>query len=173
MANFTTWNLSVTDNGTTEILYTSLLDKEKYPLEDFKEIYHLRWGVEEGYKMYKSRVGIEAFSGKTAVAVKQDIFAKAMMMSLCAAFSFPIEQKVKAEYENDTQLKHPQKINRTNAYANTKGITIGLFIKKKVKQGLEAFDDIVYKTREIVRPNRSNPRNHKPKRPYYMNYKDI
>lgn len=163
----------ILDNGTTEILCTSLLNKEKYPLKDFKEIYHLRWGGEEGFKMYKSRVQIEAFTGKTAVAVKQDIFAKAMMMSLCAAFAFPIEQKVKQEYETACENKHPQKINRTNAYANTRNIATSLLIKEKVNQAINAFDAIVYQTREIIRPNRSNPRNHRPPKPFYMNYKDL
>jgi hypothetical protein len=161
------------DNGLTEILCTSLLDTQKYPLADFKEVYHLRWGIEEGFKMFKSRVNIEAFTGKSAVSVKQDIYAKAMMMSLCAAFAFPIEQKVKAEYAANKDLKHPQKINRTTAYANTKAVAISMFLKSKVKQAIAAFDDIVYNTRGIVRPNRKNPRNHRPKQQHYMNYKHI
>lgn len=161
------------DNGVTEILCTSLLDTQKYPLVDFKEIYHLRWGIEEGYKMFKSRIEIEAFTGKSVVSVKQDIYAKTMMMSLCAAFAFPIDQKVKAEYAARKDLKHSQKINRTTAYANTKAVAISIFLKNKIKEGIEAFDDIVYKTREIVRPNRTNPRNHKPKRQHHINYKHI
>lgn len=161
------------DNGVTEILCTSLLDTQKYPFADFKEVYHLRWGVEEGYKMYKSRIDIEAFTGKSVVSVKQDIYAKAMMMSLCAAFAFPIDQKVKAEYEANKELKHRQKVNRTTAYANTKAVVISIFLKNKIKKGIAAFDDIVYKTREIIRPNRKNPRNHKPKRQHHMNYKNL
>ncbi len=161
------------DNGVTEILCTSLLDIEKYPRADFKEIYHLRWGVEEGYKMFKSRIDIEAFTGKSVVSVKQDIYAKTTMMSLCAAFAFPIEQKVKAEYAAGKDLKHSQKINRTTAYANTKAVAISMFLKNKIKEGIAAFDHIVYQTGEIVRPNRSNPRKHKPKRQYHINYKQI
>jgi hypothetical protein len=34
-------------------------------LADFKEVYHLRWGIEEGFKMFKSRANIEAFHRKT------------------------------------------------------------------------------------------------------------
>ena len=106
---------AVLDNGVTEILCTSLLDTHKYPLADFKEIYHLRWGVEEGFKMFKSRIDIEAFTGKSVVSVKQDIYAKTMMMSLCAAFAFPIDQKVKAEYAAKKDLKHSQKINNLSS----------------------------------------------------------
>ncbi|WP_431213860.1 hypothetical protein ACQ86N_02880 [Puia sp. P3] len=81
------------ENGEEEILGTSLLDTVKYKLPELGELYQIRWGAEEGYKMYKARVQVEAFSGKTATAVKQDIYAKVMMMTLCAALAFPIEEK--------------------------------------------------------------------------------
>ena len=60
-------------NGKEEILGTSLLDSAKYKLKELGELYQIRWGAEEGYKLYKARVQVEAFSGKTAIAVKQDI----------------------------------------------------------------------------------------------------
>ncbi|MFI5140231.1 MAG: IS4 family transposase [Sphingobacteriales bacterium] len=161
------------DNGEIEIICTSLLDIEKYPIEDFKELYHLRWGIEEGYKMYKSRINIEAFTGKTPITIKQDIYAKVFLMSLCAAYAFPIEEKVKKEYLQDEQRKHCQKINRTNAVAFCRSMLIAIFIKNKAREAIKAFDDNIKQTREIVRPDRSFPRNHKKKRRYYMNYKDL
>ena len=87
------------EKGHVQVLCTSLLDNAKYKLEELGELYQLRWGIEEGYKMYKARVQVEAFSGKTATAVKQDIYAKIMMMSFCAALAFPIEEKVVNEYQ--------------------------------------------------------------------------
>jgi hypothetical protein len=161
-------------NGTEEILCTSLLDPEKYLFEDIKDMYHLRWGIEEGgYKMLKARVNVESFTGKTAKAVRQDIFAKVFMMTLCAIYAFPIEQKVKKEYQDGQKNKHPQKINRTNALSYCKGILTAIFIKRKPREALQAFEENVNKNREIVRPGRSNPRNHRPRRKYYMNYKDL
>jgi hypothetical protein len=162
------------EGSATEIVCTSLLDKVEYPACEFKDLYHLRWNEEEAYKLFKARIGIEAFTGKTAISVKQDILAKATMLTLCAAFSFPIEQKVTAAYEtNNTSFKFAQKINRTGAYANIRSIAVVLFIKRKVKKAIEAFDSIVEATREIIRPGRSNERNHKTKRPYNMNYKNV
>lgn len=164
------------DNGEEQILCTSLLDSAKYKLKDFGELYRIRWGIEEGFKMYKARVQVEAFSGKTATAVKQDIYAKVMMMTLCAALAFPIEERVIKEYNTDTKtglLKHPRKINRTFAYWTTKGILIGMFIKKMFKRALSVFDKQVEANTELVRPGRSNPRKKKPPRYYHMNYKDV
>jgi hypothetical protein len=164
------------DNGEEQILCTSLLDSAKYKLNDFGELYGLRWGIEEGFKMYKARVQVEAFSGKTAIAVKQDIYAKAMMMTLCAALAFPIEEKVIKEYKADKKAKlvtHPRKINRTFAYWSTKSILIGMFIKKMFKRALSVFDKQVAANTEIVRPGRRNLRKKKPPRLYHMSYKDV
>jgi len=85
------------DNGEKEVLCTSLTDTIAYPVDSFKELYHFRWGIEEGYKLLKERLDLEDFSGKTAKAVKQDFHAKMLMMTLCAALSFPIEEKVRQE----------------------------------------------------------------------------
>jgi hypothetical protein len=161
------------DTGETEILCTSLLDNEKYPHEDFKELYHFRWNEEEAYKLLKNRIEIEKFSGKTAKAVKQDFHAKIFLMSLTAAYAHPVEERVKEEFKADTNRKHSQKINRTNAIAKTKDILVGLFIKKQYHKALESFDRIVYSTREVIRPNRKNKRKHRQKKPYSMNYKGL
>jgi hypothetical protein len=164
------------ENGEQQILCTSLLDPVKYKLQELGELYCVRWGIEEGYKMYKARVQVEAFSGKTATAVKQDIYAKAMMMTMCAALAFPIEERVYKEYIEDKKkglVKHLRKINRTFAYWSTKGILIGMFIKRMIRRALAVFDKQVQSNTEIIRPGRSSPRKKKPPRLYHMNYKDL
>jgi hypothetical protein len=159
--------------GETEILCTSLLDTETYAVEEFEGLYHLRWNEEEAYKLLKSRVEVENFSGKTARAVKQDFHAKVFLMSLCAAYAHPIEEKVVEEYRADQTRKFDQKLNRTNALSMTQDILIGVFIRKQFKKALAAFDEIVYETREIIRPDRKIERHKKPKKSYYMNYKRL
>lgn len=123
--------------------------------------------------MLKSRIELENFSGKTAKAVKQDFHAKVFLMTLCAAYAHPIEEKVTEEYKADQQRKFDQKINRTNALSMTQEIMIAVMIRKQFDKAIEAFDNIVEKTREIIRPGRSFPRNKKPKRTYSMNYKPL
>lgn len=161
------------ENGEKEILCTSLTDSDTHPYSDYEQLYHYRWNEEEAYKLLKSRVEIENFSGKTARAVKQDFHAKVFLMTLCAAYAHPIEEKVIAEYKADKDRKYGQKINRTNALANTMDILVPAFVRKKYKESLEAFDELVGQTREIVRPGRSNPKNKKPKKLYSMNYKRL
>ena len=164
------------EQGNLQILCTSLLDPAKYKLDELAELYQLRWGIEEGYKMYKARVQVEAFSGKTATAVKQDIYAKIMMMNLCAALAFPIEEKVVKEYreaKKNREVKHRRKINRTFAYWTTKVTLIAMFIKNKINAALSVFDKQVGANTEAHRPGRKSPRKKRPPRLYHMNYKDL
>ncbi len=55
----------------------------------------------------------------------------------------------------------------------TRETLIAVFIRKEYNKALEVFDDIVAKTREIIRPKRSMPRPHKPRKQYAMNYKKL
>ena len=160
------------DNGEKEVLCTSLTDSTKYNQEDIKELYHFRWNIEEGYKLFKSRIEVEAFSGKTAIAVKQDFYAKVYMMTMCAILAFPIEEQVKKEYEVEKQ-KYQSKINRTTALANYRDAMVAIFIKRMYKRALDAFDNVVKKTTEIIRPGRLLPRKHRTKKLFHMNYKKL
>ena len=159
--------------GEKEILCTSLIESEKYTYEEFDKLYHYRWSEEEAYKLLKSRIELENFSGKTALAVKQDFHAKVFLMTLCAAYAHPIEEKVVEEYKADQNRKFDQKINRTNAISMTQDILIAVFLRRQFDKALNAFDKIVAETREIIRPGRSNPRNKKQKQLYSMNYKRL
>jgi len=159
-------------NGKKQVLCTSLVDTEKYPHEEFCELYHFRWSIEESYKLFKARAEVERFSGKTTLAVKQDFFAKIFMISLSAVLAFPIEERVKKEYR-DVDTKYSQKINRTSALSMLMSISVGLFLKNRIKKALAAFDSNVSQTREIIRPGRKNERKKRPKKLYYMNYKPL
>jgi len=160
-------------NGEIEVLCTSLLDTEKYLHKEFDALYHYRWSEEEAYKLLKCRIELEDWSGKTARAIKQDFHAKMFLMTLCAAYAHPIEEKVTAEYKADETRKYDQKINRTNAISMTFEMLIPIFIKKQYNKALEAFDKIVAATREIIRPGRRVDRKPKPKKRYAMNYKRL
>lgn len=63
-------------SGEEELLLTTLVDEKQYPQELLSEVYHGRWSaMEEGYKRQKITMQLENFSGKTALAIKQEYFA--------------------------------------------------------------------------------------------------
>lgn len=163
----------ILETGETEILCTSLNESDGFKTVDFKELYGYRWKEEEAYKLLKSRIEVERFSGKTALSVKQDFHAKILLMTLTAAYAHPIEEKVRAEFMACEKRKYSQKINRTNALAMMRDNLITLFLKEIITTTITAFDEIVYKTRELIRPGRSFKRNHKVKKRYSQNYKPL
>jgi len=65
-----------------EVLITNLNDEQNFPAECFKSLYHLRWGIEENYKRLKQWLEIENFSGKSALSVQQDFYAKILASNL-------------------------------------------------------------------------------------------
>jgi hypothetical protein len=158
--------------GGIEILCTSVLSRKILPYKSFVELYHYRWNIEEGYKLYKNRMQLEAFSGKTAQAVKQDFFAKVFMMTTTAVLAFPVEEKIKQE-EQTSRRKHHQKINRTNALSMVREIISKIVIGKMIRPAIDAIDKILKSTTEIIRPNRKFQRNKIKKKPPSMNYKQL
>ena len=100
-------------DGKLEVLVTTLLDEEKYPTKEFSEVYHWRWGHETFYNMVKGRLELENFSGETAEAVRQDFHAAVLLCNLESLLTKPAEAAVQ---EGATERKHPQQINRADAY---------------------------------------------------------
>jgi len=119
------------ETGETEILRTSLTDMEKYEHIEFDSLYHYRRNEEEAYQLLIDRIELENFSGKTSTAIKQDFYAKILLMTLCAAYAHPIEEKLTNECKADQERKYDQKINRTNALAMTQEILISVILKNQ------------------------------------------
>lgn len=101
----------VLSTGEKEILITSLLDKEKYNHKIFKELYHSRWGVEENYKLYKVRLEIENFSGKTTHAVEQDFHASVFSANIRALIAQEAQEEIE-QLHHEKGLKYEYKINK-------------------------------------------------------------
>ena len=100
--------------GTTEVLITSLVDEIKYPTSIFADLYHQRWGIEEDYKVMKSRLNIENFSGVSIEAILQDIHAKTLTKNLA---SIAI---IEANRAKQKVRKYQYKINVTHALSQLK-----------------------------------------------------
>lgn len=70
--------------GETEVLATAVLDEQRLPTRLFGQLYHRRWGVEESYKRQKRWAEIENLSGRSVLAVREDMQAKILAMNLAA-----------------------------------------------------------------------------------------
>jgi len=112
------------DTGELEVLVTSLLDEDLYPIEDFKDLYFLRWGVEGFYALIKERLGIENFTGKTVEAVKQDFYSTLFITGLESILTADVDQQLLAK-SNENELE--QTVNNQVSFNAIKNHVIELF----------------------------------------------
>jgi len=74
--------------GATFYLGTTLVAAHQhYPLHDFVELYHARWGIEELYKVSKRIFDIEDFHARTERGVKQELFAHFVLITMNRLFA--------------------------------------------------------------------------------------
>lgn len=141
------------ENGATEILITSLIDSGAYPHEQFSELYHLRWPVEEDYKTMKQWIEIENFSGKSVLSVYQDFYARVFAKNMAAALAFQTWPVIEKNTRHRRYLYQP---NFAQTLSKLKDVIPLLFIRTKnnVLKILNALVEIIVKTLEPVRPGR-------------------
>lgn len=65
-----------------ELLITNL-DRSKFSIQDLKEIYHLRWGIETSFRELKYAIGLTNFHAKKPDYIKQEIFARILLYNYC------------------------------------------------------------------------------------------
>ena len=161
------------DTGDIEILITSLLDRQTFPHDEFCELYHLRWPVEEDYKTMKCRMEIEAFTGQSVLSVYQDFYANVFAKNLVAVMMFPAQEALNT---SGIKKKYVHQVNFTQAIAVAKNLVALIFQRshRRVRLLIQSFMEILVSTTEPVRPGRKYPRNHRAnKKHYYQNYKQV
>jgi hypothetical protein len=159
------------DTGEIEVLATSLLDSECYPVAVFKELYHQRWPVEEDYKVMKSRIEIENFTGTSVLAVYQDFHAKVFTKNLVAILAYPAQQVVQ---RNSQGKKYTYQVNMTNALSKMKDTVVLLLQRTAILPILDRLWQVMTQVIEPIRPGRSYPRKMRVKRRRFpMTYKPL
>lgn len=118
----------VLDNGVVEVLATNVLSNEILKTSDFKELYALRWGIETYFDLIKNRLGLENFTGQSALAVKQDFFATIFLTNYESAMTYDINEELK---EKTQENKYIQKVNKAVSFNIIKHKAFDLFYSDK------------------------------------------
>ena len=84
----------ILDNGTIEILATSLLDEKKYPSIIFKDLYFLRWSIETNFDRLKNKIQIENFTGLSTLSVLQDYYANMFILNLQSIIARDVQLEI-------------------------------------------------------------------------------
>ena len=142
-----------------EILITNLFD-ESLKIQDFKELYFKRWGVEIKYDELKNRLEIENFSGTTKIAIEQDFYASIYLSNMIELARKNSDDIVKSERENKTN-KHEYKTNLNILIGSLKDKLVIMLLEPSPRKRNRIYKDImkqVAKSSIPIRPDRQNPR---------------
>jgi hypothetical protein len=111
--------------GETEVLLTTLLSPS-FTVEDFAWLYGKRWGVETCFDQLKNLFKAPVFSGYSALACKQDLWAVAIMFNLQTVLILAAEPLLKARCKH---RKRAYQINRNVSLAGLKSALTQLFVR--------------------------------------------
>lgn len=134
------------------ILLTSLRDGECWPAELFKELYHLRWGVEEDYKIMKSHLDVKNFSGRSPHTIYQNFHAKVLSKKSNRRLVACSTQALAEQRFAHRKRRH--QVNLTQAISKMKGSIVQLLSQPDPLPCIRALIDIFSITVEAVRPGR-------------------
>lgn len=148
----------ILDSGEREVLITSLLDESLYPYSLFKELYHLRWGIEEGYKTLKCTLEVESFTGKTPHAIYQEFYASLFLSNLQAIITR--EKDVQDEINlKAKKRKYDYQENRTSALYYVKEKIVSLFTENSIEPIIKFIKSKIVQNILPIRPGRQYNRN--------------
>ena len=105
------------ETGETEVLLTTLCDRRRYPVAEFKALYHWRWTEETLYDRVKNIFEVERFSGFSARALKQDFFGVLFLATLESILAKGPQAEL-AERERRRANKTQAQVNRAVSYVS-------------------------------------------------------
>ena len=155
----------ILDSGEVEILATSLLDSEAFSIKELKELYFKRWGVETYFGRIKSRLALEAFTGKTAESVKQDFFSTILVSNIETVYTEDTNNQLKDKCVKKGN-KNEQKVNKAVAYNIIKNNILEIIFNNKISNSemTQRMEKVFLATPTSVRKNRKVDRNFPPPR---------
>lgn len=135
------------------------LDRNDFPMEEIKSLYHMRWGIETSFREVKYAIGLNALHAKKRNLIKQEIYARLLLYNfsqrIIAEISL-LKKKRKQRYESQVNFTRAFHIIRT--FLNKKG-------------GNPPVDNLIAKEILPIRPGRSDSRHVKPKTVVCFNYR--
>ena len=129
--------------GSTETLITNL-DRNSFPAEELKHLYHLRWGIETSFRQLKYTIGLSLFQSKKVEYITQEVFARLIMYNFCELITSHVV----------IQNKRRKYVYRTN-------FTAAVHICRQFLRGAVSPPKVeaLIKTQVVpIRPGRSTPR---------------
>lgn len=139
-------------------LGTTLVD-QKYRHQDFQDIYHSRWGIEELFKTTKFVMASEEFHSRNLRGVRQEIYAQLALVTLNRIFTNHSDDNHKAKAKTSKTKEKTMSNFKNSVCAFTRNIeSLIIGTAQTLERGLFNLLSTVIRRYQKQRPNRSYPR---------------
>ena len=145
--------------GCFENIVTNLPDYE-FDLEEFKDLYHMRWTEETAFRDLKYPLCLNMFHSKKDEYVEQEIWARAILYNFSTAIISEVEIK-KQETKYEYQVNFSEAFKTCREFLRMRGGRDHMDVESIIAQNIEA-----------IRLNRSFSRNHRFHLPFKFVYRN-
>lgn len=150
------------EDGSVEVLMTSLLDRARYPAEAFAELYAKRWGIETHFDRLKNILEVERFSAQSVQGIEQDFHGLVLLSTLASVLLCEEEERVN-EQSRARGLKYSYKLNRSVSYATMVDQMVELLLDER-KSPAQAHQELLLQLQGVWIPIRPGRRPQRDKR---------
>ena len=116
----------ILSTGETVKLVTNL--SEEFTIDDLKELYARRWGVETQFNFVKNKEMLESFTGESETAVLQDFYIGILILNVTAVAYREQKQIITRKAK---KAKHVYKPNKTQLIADLKTNWVRMMLGQK------------------------------------------
>ena len=117
------------DSGETELLVSNLFDLEVINEPAMKQLYFMRWGIEESIKKLKPKMKLEHFGCKKMEGIYQEFYAHIFMLNIVAVLGNEAQQSIDVKVK---ERKHTYKYNWQNAFRHVRDKIVALINNRNV-----------------------------------------
>jgi len=133
------------EDGSYQSFITNL-DAKEFTINQIRELYHMRWGIETSFRDLKHTLALTHFHTKKMECITQEIFAKMVMYNFCSIITSHVVIQKK-------QRKHGYQINFSKAINICK-----YFFRLRNNPHPPDVEALIQKYVLPIRKGRSNPR---------------
>lgn len=140
----------ILSSGEIEYLATNLFD-ETFTIQNFYDLYHLRWNIEEKYLDIKHKTELEKFTGYRPDGIRQDFYVCLFLLNLSALLKHEAEKRKKEK--KDAKWKYQISITAVINLMRENMVTLLYDTQRRIFL-LEKMADSLKNKRSAIRPGR-------------------
>ena len=135
------------------------LPADEFPMEEIKNLYHLRWGIETSFRELKHVIGAMNFHSKKREYIEMEVWARLLLYNFCSVITQHVVINKKGK-------KHIQQVNYSVAYK-----ACHYFLRQHGGDSPPEVESLIEKNTLPIRLDRKYARQHRFRVPVSFTYR--